>query len=430
MKTSRRTFIKTTALASAAFTLVPRHVLGRGFTPPSDRINISFIGLGKQSRGLARGFAKLPGCQIVAGSDVWQGKMQWFAKHVSAMYSEHRGVDGYNGVSSHGDYRDLIDRQDIDAVVVATPDHWHAMQSIAAMESGKDVYCEKPLTRTIQEGIDMVETARRTASIVQTGSMQRSSENFRKACELVRNGYLGDIFQVEVNVGDPARAYDLPEEPQPAGIDWNAWCGPSVLNHYNHRLAPENNDVKFWPDWRLFREYGGGILSDWGAHMFDIAQWGLGMDRSGPTHFIPPDDPNAVRGLRMRYANGVEIMHKDFGRGWAVRFRGTEGTLDISRDIFVSNPENLVSAEVKPGETRLYDSGGDHLNDWLNSIRDRTEPACNAEIGHRSASVCNLANIAYRLNRPLKWDPVNETFPGDAEADGLIREKTRVSAWS
>lgn len=425
MKTTRRNFIKTAALASAAFTIVPRHVLGKGFVAPSDQVNIGFIGLGKQSRGLARNFAQLPGCQIVAGSDVWKSKMQWFTKHVSDMYAEHRDLNTYNGVSSHGDYRDLLARQDIDAVVVATPDHWHAIQSIEAMESGKDVYCEKPLTRTIQEGIDMVGAAKRTGRIVQTGSMQRSGANFRKACELVRNGYLGEIFQVEVNVGDPARAYDLPEEPQPAGVDWNAWCGPSVLNHYNHRLAPENNDVKFWPDWRLFREYGGGILSDWGAHMFDIAQWGLGMDRSGPVHFIPPEDPKSVRGLRMRYANGVEMMHKDFDRGWAVRFRGTKGTIDISRRNFQSNPEGLVNAEIKPGEIRLYDTGGNHLQDWLNSIRDRSEPACDAEIGHRSASVCNLANIAYRLNRPLEWDPVNETFPGDAEANGLTREKNR-----
>lgn len=425
MNTSRRRFIKNVALASAAFTIVPRHVLGKGFVAPSDQVNIGFIGLGKQSRGLARNFAQLPDCQIVAGSDVWMSKMQWFTKHVSDMYAEHRDLNAYNGVSSHDNYRDLLARQDIDAVVVATPDHWHAIQSIEAMDSGKDVYCEKPLTRTIQEGIDMVGAARRTGRIVQTGSMQRSGENFRKACELVRNGYLGDIFQVEVNVGDPARAYDLPEEPQPAGVDWNAWCGPSVLNHYNHRLAPENNDVKFWPDWRLFREYGGGILSDWGAHMFDIAQWGLGMDRSGPVHFIPPEDPKAVRGLRMRYANGVEMMHRDFGRGWAVRFRGTEGTIDISRHNFQSNPKGLVSTELQPSEIRLYDTGGNHLQDWLDSIRDRSEPACDAEIGHRSASVCNLANIAYRLNRPLEWDPVNETFPGDAEANGLTREKNR-----
>jgi predicted dehydrogenase len=424
MKSSRRSFIRNTALASAAF-IIPRHVLGNGVTAPSDRINIGFIGLGKQSRGLARGFAGLDGVQIVAGSDAWQSKMQWFANHVATEYAKQRDTDVHKGVALHGDYRELLENSEIDAVVVATPDHWHAVQSIDAMRAGKDVFCEKPLTRTIGEGVRFVQAAKETGRIVQTGSMQRSRGDFRRACELVRNGYLGDITRVEVNVGDPARGYDLDVEPTPIGLDWNAWCGPSLLNYYNHRLAPSSNDVKFWPDWRLFREYGGGILADWGAHMFDIVQWALGMDRSGPVKLVPPNDPSAVRGLKMVYANGVEVVHRDFGRGWAVRFHGSEGTLGISRKFFESDPEGLVAAEPKPGEIRLYDTGGNHLLDWVNSIRDRSAPICDAETGHRSASVCSLANIAYRLNRPLEWDPVTESFPGDAEANRMTREQDR-----
>jgi predicted dehydrogenase len=422
MSISRRKFIKTAALASAGATILPRHVLGNGHIPPSDRINIGFIGLGRQSRGLARDLINHGGAQIVAGSDVWNTKRSWFKEHVASSYAEFLGTTTYHGITAYPDYRELLQQPDIDAVVVATPDHWHALQSIDAMKSGKDLYCEKPLTRTIPEGRRLTDTARDTGRVVQTGSMQRSRSNFRRACELVRNGYLGEIRRVEVNVGDPARAYDLPEEKLPDGIDWKAWCGPAPLLPYNHRLAPASNNVKFWPDWRLFRETGGGILADWGAHMFDIAQWGLGMDRSGPVEFIPPQDPTAVRGLEMKYANGVELAHADFGRGWAVRFIGSEGKIDISRKFFESDSAGLADIEFKEGDVRLMDTGGDHLGNWLDAIRSRGPTICDAETGHRSASVCSLANIAYRLNRPLEWDPASERFKYDEEANRLAAE--------
>ncbi len=419
MNYSRRRFIKSTALATAAFAIVPRHVLGKGFVPPSDKINIGFIGLGRQSRGLARRFVELTSAQIVAGSDVWTTKMAWFEKHVSSVYAEHRGATDYSGVASYPDYRELLDRDDIDAVVIVTPDHWHALQAVDAMQASKDVFCEKPLTHTIEEGVRMVRAAKETGRIVQTGSMQRSWDNFRKACELVRNGYIGDVKKIIVNVGDPARKYDLPAEPMPAEIDWDRWCGPAPLLAYNHRLAPSNNDVDFWPDWRLYTEVGGGILSDWGAHMFDIAQWGLGMDRSGPVEWVPPEDSKAVRGLRMKYANGVEMVHEDFDRGWAVRFVGSEGGIDVSRKFFETTPPKLADLEFRSTDERLYDSGGNHYLDWLDAVRNRTQPVCDVVTGHRSASVCNIANIAYWLNRPLQWDPKAESFIDDDEADEL-----------
>ena len=359
MALSRRKFLKQTALTAGAISIVPRYVLGKGFVPPSDKINIGMIGLGKQSRGLASRFLQQTDAQIVAGCDVWTTKLKWFKELVSGVYAEHRQQADFKGIDVYRDYQQLIDRPDIDAVIVATPDHWHALPSIAAMEAGKDVYCEKPLSHTIQEGRQMAKAVKRTGRILQTGSMQRSRNDFRKACELVRNGYLGDIEKVLVNVGDPARAYDLPAEPKPAEIDWDLWCGPAPMLAYNHRLAPSSNDVNFWPDWRLFKEVGGGILCDWGAHMFDIVQWGLGMDHTGPVEFIPPEDPKAVRGLKMRYANGIEMVHEDFGRGWAVRFIGSEGSIDISRSFFESTPENLVTAELKSGETKLYHQKSD-----------------------------------------------------------------------
>ncbi|MGB5820315.1 MAG: Gfo/Idh/MocA family oxidoreductase [Saonia sp.] len=422
---TRRRFLAHTTLAVGAITIVPRHVLGKGFIPPSDKINLGFIGLGKQSGGLASRFIQQTTAQIVAGCDVWSTKNKWFKNHVENSYAEKRNIRNYQGIDVYDDYTELLDRKDVDAVVIATPDHWHALQAIDAMKSGKDVYCEKPLSLTIKEGMAMVKTAAKTEKIVQTGSMQRSWENFRKACELVRNGYIGDIKKVLVNVGDPSITYNLREEPLPPEVDWNKWCGPAPLLSYNHRLAPSRNDVKFWPDWRLFKEVGGGILCDWGAHMFDIVQWALDMDRSGPIEYIPPTDPKAVRGLKMYYDNGVEMVHEDFGRGWGVRFVGTEGTLDISRSYLETDPPNILTAELKSSDTHLYNSKDNHYQDWLDAIKNRTQPICDVETGHRSASICNIANIAYRLGRPLSWNPEREKFKGDVEANRLRGRKNR-----
>ena len=203
MNLNRRKFLKKTALLGA-ITIVPRYVLGNGYVPPSDKINIGVIGIGKQSRGLTSNFLKRTDAQIVAGCDVWTTKMKWFQEFVSSVYADHRDKPDFKGIDVYRDYELLLERSDIDAVIIATPDHWHALHSIAAMKSGKDVFCEKPLTHKIEEGQQMVAAAKKTGRLVQTGSMQRSWENFRKACELVRNGYLGEISKVLVNVGGPA----------------------------------------------------------------------------------------------------------------------------------------------------------------------------------------------------------------------------------
>lgn len=420
---SRRSFLKKTSICLTGITIVPSYVLGGKHIPPSDRINIGFIGLGKQSGGLAGNFINSDHAQIVAGCDVWTTKNEWFQSFVKHQYAEKKKKENIL-IDTYVNYHELLSRKDLDAVVIATPDHWHATQAIAAMIAGKHVYCEKPMTHRIAEGRQMVDTAKSTGKIVQIGSMQRSWENFRKACELVRNGYLGDINTVLVNVGDPAKPYDLPEEALPKEVDWPAWCGPAPLLKYNHRLAPANNQVDFWPDWRLYDEVGGGILTDWGAHMFDIAQWGLGMDHSGPVDFIPPTDTKALRGLKMIYENGVELIHEDFGKGWGVRFIGSEGSLDISRQYFETNPMNIKEIQLKNTETNLYKSpNGDHGLDWLLAIKNKKQPCCPPEVGHRSASVGNLANIAYKLNRNLKWIPQTEEFENDVEANQLKYRK-------
>lgn len=421
---SRRRFLKAATITVGAFTIVPRHVLGRGFTAPSDKVTLGFIGCGRQSSGLSARFTTNAEAQIVAASDVFTAKMEWFQKRVAGLYAEHRSTPSYNGVKTYLEYEDMLERDDIDGIVVATPDHWHAIPAIAAMKSGKDVYCEKPLSHTIQEGRAMIKAADKYGRVLQTGSMQRSRKNFLHACELVRNGYVGTIKKVLVNVGDPAVPYDLEAEKMPANFNWDRWCGPSPVLPYHSLLAPTTNNIKYWPQWRKYKEYGGGILCDWGAHMFDIAQWGLGMDHTGPVEWTPPSDPKAVRGLVMKYANGVEVVHEDFGRGWGVRFIGSEGSLDISRQYLDSDPANIVTAEIKSGETRLYDTKENHYQDWLNAMKDRSKPICHGEVGHRSASICNIANIAYWLNRPLKWDPIKEKF-NDREANKLRKKKYR-----
>lgn len=423
---SRRQFIRQAAMAGGAFMIVPRYVLGgRGFVAPSDKVTLGIIGCGKQAPGLAKRFMELSGVQLLAASDVFEEKQVRMRQLVNEYYAAAKEQSNYQAFETYHRYEDLLARTDIDAVVIALPDHWHAIASIEAMKAGKDVYCEKPLAHTVKEGRAMVKAARKYQRIVQTGSMQRSWRNFRHACELVRNGYIGQLQSVKVNVGDPAKPYDLPAEPMPAGLDWDRWLGPAPVKNYNHELAPNiEQEAGFWPNWRNYREFGGGILCDWGAHMFDIAQWGLGMDDSGPQELIPPADPTATRGLKFVYAGGLPMIHEDFGRGWAVQFNGTEGRLEVSRSFLESDPASIVTAEIKEGEKRLYLSDN-HYQDWIDCIHSRQLPICDVEVGHRTATVCNIANIAYQLHRPLTWNPEREKFKGDKEANRLLGKNYR-----
>jgi len=420
-KNDRRKFLKDAAKATLAFTIVPRFVLGgKGYQVPSDRINLGFIGTGKQGRGLLNSFATK--AQIVAGADADAKKLALFQSLTQAKYAAATGKNDYTGFKAYADFRELLQRKDIDAVVIATPDHWHAVHTVMAASAKKHVYCEKPLAHSIEEGRAMVNAMKKNKLILQTGSMQRSWNNFRQACELVQNGYIGKIKEVLVSVGDPAIACDLQAEAQPAELNWEEWVGPAPLRSFNAVLSPPvEKDI--YPNWRLYKEYGGGAISDWGAHMFDIAQWGLGMDKTGPVKFTPPEG-EAKRGLVMEYANGVIMKHQDFGRNAGVRFIGEKGTIDISRDYLDSNPTNIATAVIQPNEIHLYNSL-DHHSDWLNSIKTGRQPICDAETGHRTSSVCCLANIAYWLRKPLNWDPKHEKFTNSEEGNQLIKANIR-----
>jgi predicted dehydrogenase len=422
---SRRKFINQAAIMST-FMIVPRFVLGgRGFTAPSDKITIGFIGLGRQGIGLAGYFLKLDEVQVVAASDVYADKVNNFTKTVNNFYSGKTGQSSYKACKPYEDFRELLAQKDINAVVIATPDHWHAVQAIRAAEAGKDIYCEKPLSLTVREGRAMVKAARKHNRVFQTGSMQRSAPEFRQTAELIRNGYLGQIKDIKVSIGGGPLPYDLPKEDLPPGLNWDLWLGPNEYVHYNNQIAPAPG-ADIWARWRYYKGLGGGDLTDWGAHMFDIVQWSLDMDESGPTEIIPPNGKD-VQFLTYKYANGITMTQENFGKGHAIRFIGTEGQLDVQRKKLETSKPELATRVIADTEKKVYKSES-HYRDFTDAIRSRKKPICDIETGHRSATVCNLGNIALEMKHPLQWNPKKEEFRNDKEANALLGRKLK-SEW-
>jgi predicted dehydrogenase len=422
---SRRQFLSraagTAAGAVALPYFVPASVFAGAGSAPSERITLGFIGAGKQSQHLMRSFLNSPGTHVVAACDVDKLKLARGKRIVEDHYAGKSG-SAYKGCDTYGDFRDVIARDDIDAVVISTPDHWHAITVIQSAQAGKDIYCEKPLSQTIEEARAMVNAVRRYGRVFQTGSMQRSDWHFRLGCELVLSGYIGELKHVTVSVGGPAANPALPAQPEPDYLDWEMWLGPAQWRPYNEDLSPHlSRDV--FPNWRNNSRFGGGGMTDWGAHHFDIAQWGMGMDESGPVEIIPPDGKD-YKVLTYKYASGV-TMTRDKADG--VLFTGTEGTVETNRGRLRTNPESLKDQKIGPNETHLYESRN-HYVDWLDAVRKRSKPICDIETGCRSVSVCHLGNIAYKLGRPLKWDPEREVFVGDSDANRLI-SRPMCSPW-
>lgn len=417
---NRRKFLEKASVMSA-FMIVPRFVLGgKGYTAPSDLITLGFIGTGKQAGGLQGSFFDTNEVKIIAAADVYGAKLQQFAGQVNQRYASKTAQTKYAGCATYADFRDLLSRKDIDAVVIAVPDHWHSVCAILAAREGKDIYCEKPLSLTIKEGRAMVEESRKHKRVFQTGSMQRSWPEFRQAVELVRNGYIGEIKTVKVNVGPSPVPYNLPAEQMPESLNWDFWLGPNSPQVYNHALAPGLTD-DFWAKWRNYKEFGGGGMTDWGAHMFDIAQWGLDMDGSGPVMVTPPDKDHPF--LTYQYANGITMTHEPEGNQ-GLTFVGTEGNVHVVRGKLETTPMSLKDKIIGPNEKHVYLSA-DHYKDFLQAIRNRTKPVADVEIGHRTATVCNIGNIAYELKRPLHWNPHKEEFKNDDEANRLRSREMR-----
>ena len=433
MLTSRRKFLQSAGALALAPYCVPRAALGsRTRRAASERITLGIIGLKKMGREHVRHLLDRGDVQIVAVCDVDSAARETQRLRVQQHYAAQRRDGRYTGCEAYNEYERILERPDIDAVVIAVPDHWHALISIAAARAGKHVYCEKPLSLTIREGRAMVRAVRRYGVVFQTGSQQRSERNFRLACELVRSGYIGQVRRVHVGIGPPSQHILLPAEPVPPGFDYDRWLGPAPWAPYNRLRCGSYYD----DGWRRIRDYSGGKMTDWGAHYFDIVQWGLGMDDGGPVEIIPPplggreplvmpvqrdgsgaspDDP--TRGLTFRYASGVEVI-KDTTSG--VRFVGTEGEVHVDRGQLKAQPQSLarrlaLPEPLGPDDVHLYESPGHHA-DWLNCIRTGRRPICDVEIGCRSATVCHLGNIALWLKRPIRWDPVGEQIIGDEYA--------------
>jgi len=419
-RVSRRRFLQRAAATAAAPYVLSSAALGRGgFRAPSDRITLGFIGVGNMGTGHVSSFLGNSDVQIVAICDVDAKKRESHAKKVSEHYAEQRAAAKFQGCETYNEFERVLERTDIDAVLIAVPDHWHAIIAIAACAAGKDVYCEKPLTLTVRETEAVVAAARRYGTVFQTGSQQRSASNFRYACELVRNGHIGKLEKVNVGIGAPSTDRYFAAEPVREGLDWDRWLGPAPWAEYNAERCSGN----YSGGWRFVRDYSGGMTTDWGAHHYDIAQWGMGRDGSGPVEIIPPSVPNA-EGLTFVYDDGVTVTR---GGANGVLFTGSEGKVEVNRGYLKTWPDEIGRIFIRPNDKRLYRSDN-HQQDWLDCIRTRSRPICDVEIGASTVTVCHLANIAYWTRRTIRWDPARREIVGDEEASRWL-DRPRRGPW-
>lgn len=409
---SRRSFIEKSVIGTAGLMILP----GFKTFKPNDTINLGCIGLGRQAMFLLNGFMSLDGVKVLAGCDVYGIKRRRFVQRVKEHYGTDTQVDTYEY------YQDILARKDIDAVVIAVPDFWHALIAIDAVKAGKDVYLEKPLTFTIREGETLRKAVRKYDRILAVGSQQRSDPNFQHAVKLVQDGKLGDIERVYVYVGAPPSPYNLPREILPVDLNWDLWLGPNPYVHYNHELNPPitlnpPQDEQLWGAWRWYKETGGGFTTDWGAHMFDIAQWGLGMDNSGPVEVIPAGYED-YKVMTFKYANGVVMTQEPFNeqKTKGVKFVGNKGWIEVARGYFKGS-EKSYEPETQGDNQGPYETKIPHQENFIWAVRNHKNPVATVEIGHRSCTVCNLGNISDDLKRPVKWDPADERFVNDPQAE-------------
>lgn len=412
---SRRDFMfKGVAAVGAAVafpSVVPSTVFGAA--APSNRITMGMIGMGLMMGGHLHSMLGRSDVQVLAVCDVDQRRREGAKSQVERAYADQAADGAYKGCEAYLEYEKLCARSDIDAVFVVTPDHWHAMCSLAAIKSGKDVYCQKPMTLTIREGRLMSDACKQYGTIFQVGSQQRSEWAFRKASEIVRNGWIGKVHTIYTSLGSFAPPTTLPAQPIPEGFDYDRWLGPTPWFPYNQ----ERIKGDYGGGWRRFWEYGSRKNGDWGAHHFDIIQWALGMDDSGPVKFVPKGWPGHKYQTHY-YADGTKVLrdHPVWG-GHMIQFIGTEGEVMVSRGGRLdTKPVELAQTPLRASEIHLYDSNN-HEGNWIDCIRTRKQPICPAEIGHRTATICHLSGIAERLGRPIHWDPVEERILDDPAAE-------------
>ncbi|MBI4600814.1 MAG: Gfo/Idh/MocA family oxidoreductase [Planctomycetes bacterium] len=421
---SRRRFLRAASAAAGAIALpaiAPRGLLGEN--APSHKVVLGLIGMGEH--GVNRNLSMLlaqPDAEVAAVCDVFASRRDTARSIVETKYSK-------GGCGAYTDFRRIIDRKDIDAVMISTPDHWHVLMSVLAVRAGKDVICEKP-TLTIREGRVLCEAVKRHKAVYQTSTEDRSLPCYHAMAQVVRNGLIGKVATVRVQLPAGERYPNEAPAPVPEGLDYDLWLGPA-------REAPYTPSRTERQHWRNCRDYSGGKLTDWGMHQLDTVQWALDVERTGPVEVEGKGTVNAGStydtfidyDVTYRYSSGVEVHVRSGGTG--LRFEGEKGW--VGNPSFAA-PLEASSKEVlawKPGERdlKLYTNPAGEHRDFLDCVRSRKEPYFPSEVGHRCSTLCHLGNIAMRLGRKLRWDPAKEAFEGDAEADGL-RSRPMRAPWT
>jgi hypothetical protein len=459
----RRTILKQgVGLLAAPWLISPR----LNAAPPSERVTLGFIGVGMMGRGHLRRMVSNPDVQIMAVCDVDQWRVNDAKAQVETAYAAETKRGTYKGCTTYGDFRELLARPDIDAVLIATGDRWHAVMSVMAAKAGKDVYCEKPTSLTIHESRATVDAVQRYGRVFQGGYQQRSVADFAAARDLIQNGRIGPLKNIFCNWFGTSTVVNLPEEGAPGTVDWDMWIGPSPWHPFNNRFHFVGEPKRVVP-WDFNRDFAGGSITSNGVHHLDIAQWVMGMDESGPIEITPA--PPGGRIINYKYASGVTVQSfqgrldpklQEIPEGfdpatrfmWEVLFvgqhgwilAGRQGPLKASRpeilaDVKLTPPDPLSkpSADAKTGATspqdlaeQLYRARGyAHHDNWLQAIRMRQKPVSHAEAAGRSTSVAHLANIATWTGRTQKWDPIKEAFIDD-DAANRMRQRAMRAPWT
>ena len=426
----RRQFLRRTggaALGALAFpSLIPASALGQdGQAAPSDRVRMALIGCGGQGKHDLKSHLSARGAHFMAVCDVQESR----CREAKAIVDRKNGNED---CAVTGDWREILARRDLDAVLIVVQDHWHAAIATAAAKSGKDIYCEKPLGVSVAEGRAVVDAVRKHKRVFQTGTQQRSDRKFRQACELALNGYVGALKGIQIAASGPSfkRSYRKPtgEEPVPAGFDFDLYTGPAPKKPYNAGRHA-------WPDWYLIWDYCNGFITNWGVHHLDIANWGHPAFAGEPCELEfkgsyrndgLTDNINDWSG-EYRMASGLRIGYSDDGNPHkhGIRFEGSEGWVHVDRARITAEPKSLLEVELKPSDKRLVESTN-HYHNFVDCVRTRKDPVSNVESGHQASLLGMIAEISVRLKRPLKWNPKAERFVNDAEADALLTRPMRA----
>ena len=399
---------------TATAALGPTMLTGRSWAQATanNQMGAVLIGAGKRGAGaMFKQFLSHKNMKLLAIAEVDTDRRE----HYTAQANKHYGGNVCVGVN---DYRELLDRKDLDIALIFTPDHWHTIPAMHAMAAGMHIYAEKPLTLNLRESQQIIAAQKKSGVTFQTGSQQRSEfgGKFITAAEYIINGRLGKCELAEVGCGDPAVPCDLPTEDKPVGLDWDLWQGPAPVRGYHPDLSPRGVH-KHFPAFRKYEEYAGGQLADFGGHMFDIAQWALGKDRESPVTIIAPEDENAKRGAKMTYADGKTMVHAPGGN--FVKFIGEKGTLYVDRGKLISEPASILEQPLTDSDKRLH-KPQNHFNNFIDCIGTDKQPVCDVEVGARTAALCHLANISYDVKEELKFDGEAWKFTNSQAANAKL----------